>query len=104
VVGDEGMGDEETNVTALLGLTSPVFWVAEGVFSGERRQDFVGEAEGKGIWTEDDVSVVDERRRDSVHFRVREVVWFSFSLSLFEGEDERESWLYFEGESCADEL
>lgn len=49
VGGDEGMGEEETNATALLGLRFPKFPAfAEGVFIGERRQDFVGDVVGGG--------------------------------------------------------
>jgi hypothetical protein len=72
------MGDEETNVTPLVGEPLPRPEPAEGVLSGERRQDFVGEVElGKGVWTE----AVESRRR-SAHFRVLVLAaWFSFSSS-----------------------
>ena len=83
------MGDEETNVTPLEGEPLPVPEPAEGVLSGERRQDFVGEVEiGKGVWAEDD-----ESRRLSAHFRVLVLdTWFSFS-SLEFIDDNEESWL-----------
>jgi len=43
------MGEEETNVTPLIGLPfEPELGPADGVLSGERKMDFVGE-----IGTED---------------------------------------------------
>jgi len=77
VTGDEGIGEEETNVTALLGLAFPEPEFAEGALRGERRQDLVGEVIGRGVCTN---AVVDWRWRDSVHFRVLFCAgWFSFS-------------------------
>ena len=40
----EGVGEEDTNCTFLLGLKFEEPEPAEGVLRGERRQDFVGEA------------------------------------------------------------
>ena len=51
MTGEEGIGDEETNVTALLGLAFPEPELAEGVLRGERRQDLVGEVIGSGVCT-----------------------------------------------------
>jgi hypothetical protein len=77
VTGDEGIGEEETNVTALLGLALPEPELADGILRGERRQDLVGEVVGSGVCT---AATVDCKRRDSVHFRVLFCVgWFSFS-------------------------
>jgi hypothetical protein len=92
------MGDEDTNVTALLGD-----WLepAEEVgFRGERRQDFVGEVgEGSVLDVEVEVEV---RRTVSVHFRVRfMVVWVWFSLLALEAREEVESLKYSEGEGWA---
>jgi hypothetical protein len=76
VTGDEGIGEEDTNVTALLGLAFLESNLVEGVLRGERRQDLVGEAVGRGVCTG---TALDWRRRDSVHFRVLFcAVWFSF--------------------------
>jgi len=89
-VGELYIGDEETNVTPLVGEPLPVPEPPEGVLSGERRQDFVGEVEiGKGVWAEDD-----ESRRLSAHFRVLVLdTWFSFSSLEFIDDNEEESWL-----------
>jgi hypothetical protein len=75
-VGEPYMGDEETNVTPLVGEPLPGPEPAEGVLRGERRQDFVGEVEiGNGVWAVDD-----ESRRLSAHFRVLVLdAWFSLS-------------------------
>lgn len=84
--GEEGIGEEETNATALLGLGFSFPTFAEGVFIGERRQDLVGEVVGGGIGVWVTVRVV-SRRRDSVHFSVRELaIWFSLSALAIKDE------------------
>src|SRR5579859_6521822 len=74
MVEGDGMGEEETNCTFLLGLKFAEPEPAEGVLSGERRQDFVGEVVfigGSGVWVWCEL-----RRSDSVQFSVRfDVDW-----------------------------
>ena len=80
-MGDDGIGDEDTNAT-VLGDEDPFLLPGApiGVFSGDRRHDFVGE--------ENPCICVDARRTDSVHSLVRSVTRLSCSLSnLGEGVD-----------------
>jgi hypothetical protein len=73
-MGDDGIGDEDTNATVFadeelfLLPGAPV-----GVFRGDRRHDFVGEA--------DPCISVEARRTDSVHSLVRSATRFSCSSS-----------------------
>lgn len=82
--GEEGRGEEETNVTALLGLKFRVSGMWLGVFMGERRQDLVGETSG-GVW------LVVMRGIVSVHFRVL-LVMSRFSFSAFDAVEVLESF------------
>ena len=89
-VGEDGIGEEETNATVLVGdALCPLPDPALGVLSGDRRQDFVGEAKSC-TWA-------DASRTVSVHFKVRlSIILFSFSFSFTSSElskEDGESWL-----------
>ena len=77
-IGEDGVGDEETNATFLEGdVLAPLLPLPEpllGVLTGERRHDLVGEIRG--------CICIDTKRTVSVHFKVLlSILRFSFSSS-----------------------